>query len=93
MQMNPSFSTRRKTNEAILKSQLVGGFRCPQGMVPVRRPKTGLKSFSKPHGGSLHTFATQLPGECVSFYIYTSHEFYDMHVNNPPKEKRPCRML
>jgi hypothetical protein len=84
MQMNPSFSTRRKTNEVFLKSQLVGGFRCPQGKVPIRRPKTGLKSFSKSHDGSLHTFATKLPGECVSFYVYTSLEFYDMHVNNPP---------
>ncbi|XP_059441780.1 protein neprosin-like [Corylus avellana] len=90
IQMNPSFSTRRKTNEDFLKSQLVG-FRCPQGMVPIRRPKTGLKSFSKSHGGSLHTFATKLPGEYSVGIETTEDATYHgakavITINNPRVE-------
>jgi hypothetical protein len=74
MQMNPSFSTERMTNEVFSKSQPVD-ISCPQGMVPIHRTKvegqTHLRSFSEFNGGSFHTFAYKLPGEYVSFNVQT----------------------
>lgn len=69
--MNPSFSTRSKTNEV----QLVD-MGCPQGMVPIQRNRVHegqthdfKYSFSESQGGSFHTYASNIPGEYVSFYV------------------------
>jgi hypothetical protein len=69
MQMNPSFSTRSsKTNE-------VFSMGCPQGMVPIQRAtrvdqgQTHFQSFSESQGGSFHRYASNFPGEYVSFYV------------------------
>ncbi|XP_059441823.1 protein neprosin-like [Corylus avellana] len=69
IQMNPSFSTRSKTNEVFSKSQFVD-MGCPPGMVPIQRTRVHegqthdfKNSFSESQGGSFHTYASNIPGE------------------------------